>query len=154
MSARIDHNLSTLRDFKTTKPRGQTPRINPMDKEPELEPTEIALARVTGPNYKAAPTGTPVLIETRPALKPESRTGPIRTPKSRTGPVGIPDSGTGPIAINATQDKPNRNAEAMQGAPTARGLEKGPIQSTAPKDCKHEPHRHNHGQKNTAEKSM
>ena len=97
-----------------------------MDKEPELESTEIAPTRVTGPNYKAAPTGTPVLIETRLALKPESRTGPIRTPKSRTGPVGIQDSGTGPIAVNATQDKPNRNTGAMQGALTARGLGKRP----------------------------
>jgi hypothetical protein len=105
LSARIDHNLSTLRNFKITKPRGQTPRINPMDKEPELEPTEIAPARVTGPNYKAALTETQVPLETRLALKPEPRTGPVRIPKSRTGPVGIPGSRTGPIATNATQDK-------------------------------------------------
>ena len=89
-----------------------------MDKEPELEPTEITLARVTGPNQSRSGwkcKNTP--IETHLALKPESRTGPVGIPKSRTGPVGISDSRTGPIAINATQDKPNRSTGALQKTP-------------------------------------
>ena len=99
-----------------------------MDKEPELEPTEIVLARVTGPIQSRSGwkcKNTP--IETHLALKPESRTGPVGIPHSRTGPVGIPksrtgpvgisESRTGPIGINATQNKPNRSTGALQETP-------------------------------------
>jgi hypothetical protein len=72
-----------------------------------------------------------MLIETRPAQKPESRTGPVRTPKSRTGPVEIPGSRTGPIAINATQGKPNRSTGGIQKTPNVRDL-KGTVWSGAP----------------------
>ena len=83
-----------------------------------------------------------MLIETRPAQKPESRTGPVEIPDSRTGPVeipdsrtgpvGIPGSRTGPIAINATQDKPNQSTGATQETPNVKDLKRnGLAQSPA-----------------------
>jgi hypothetical protein len=77
-----------------------------MDKEPELEPTEIALARVTGPNQNRSDWECKNMpIEIRLALKPESRTGPVGIPELRTGPVGIPESRTGPAGIPEPGDQ-------------------------------------------------
>jgi hypothetical protein len=103
-----------------------------MDKEPELEPTEIALARVTGPNYKAAPTGTPVRIKNRSGQDTKNKNRSGQDTKTRTGPVGIPGSRTGPIAINATQDKPNQSTGATQETPNVKDLKRnGLAQSPA-----------------------